>query len=85
MATVGLHPGSTPPWFKKNLQVLGEFLNRFSHKAPLALEFQHESWFDLGVFEFLRNHGASLGVVESDKLQAVQEVTALPFIYMRLR
>ncbi len=73
-----------PPWFKRDLQVLGEFLDKFARKAPLALEFRHASWFEPGVFDLLRKHGASLGVVESDKLAAVQEITA-PFVYMRLR
>ena len=73
-----------PPWFKQDLQALKSFLGKFAEKAPLALEFRHESWFESATFELLRDHRASLGVVESDKLEAVREVTA-PFIYMRLR
>ncbi len=73
-----------PPWFKQDLEVLEGFLGKFADKAPLALEFRHESWFESATFELLRDYQASLGVVESDKLEAVREITA-PFTYMRLR
>ena len=72
------------PWFKQDLEVLKGFLGKFADKAPLALEFRHESWFDSATFDLLRDYQASLGVVESDKLEASREVTA-PFIYLRLR
>ena len=64
--------------------MLEGFLGKFADKAPLALEFRHESWFESATFELLRDYQASLGVVESDKLEAVREITA-PFTYMRLR
>ena len=73
-----------PPWFKQDLDVLEDFLVKFAAKAPLAVEFRHLSWFEPATYDLLREHKAALGVVESDKLEAVREVTA-PFVYMRLR
>ena len=74
-----------PPNFKKNAELLGDFLSRFSAKAKLAFEFRHDSWFDGEVYDLLRNHNTALGVVEKEEgEEVVREVTG-PFVYMRLR
>lgn len=73
-----------PPWFKRQDEVLEDFLGQFGRAVPLALEFRHDSWFDDATFDLLARHNAALAVVESDEREAVREVTA-PFLYMRLR
>lgn len=76
-----------PPNFKKDVEVLGAFLERFTAKARLAFEFRHESWFDDELFDLLRKHNAAFGVVEKEAGEAgvtPREVTG-PFVYMRLR
>ncbi len=73
-----------PPWFRQELEVLEAFLEAHASKWKLALEFRHDSWMQPDTYRCLQNHGASLGVVETDKAEAVREVTA-PFVYVRLR
>lgn len=76
-----------PPFFRKDLPVLREFLARFAARARLAFEFRHGSWFDGETYELLRGHNSALGVVEGEgkeSSEAVKIVTAA-FVYMRLR
>lgn len=76
-----------PPTFKKDVDVLGAFLDKFSTRGKLAFEFRHASWFSDDVFDLLRRHQSAFGVVEKeegDELVVPREVTG-PFVYMRLR
>ena len=73
-----------PPNFKKDMERLGDFVGKFSSRAPLAVEFRHPTWFSEDVFDLLSEHAVSLGVVEADESPATRRVTA-PFVYMRLR
>ena len=76
-----------PPNFKKDLEVLRAFLEKFTTKAKLAFEFRHESWFDDELYDLLRAHNAAFGVVEKEADEAgiaPREVTG-SFVYMRLR
>lgn len=73
-----------PPYFRKDLTLLHNFLEKHSEAARLAVEFRHESWFTQETLELLEEHGASLVIVEADERPALREVTA-PFVYLRLR
>ena len=76
-----------PPNLKKNIEVLGQFLSQYAAGRKLAFEFRHESWFVAEVYGLLREHGAALGVVETEKSEDAPtplEVTG-SFVYMRLR
>jgi uncharacterized protein YecE (DUF72 family) len=77
-----------PPNFKKDIEVLEDFLARFAARAKLAFEFRHASWFDAELFELLRRYNSAFGVVEKeeddDPLETPREVTG-SFVYMRLR
>jgi uncharacterized protein YecE (DUF72 family) len=76
-----------PPNFKKDIDVLGQFLETHHKLGMLAFEFRHESWFDDELFELLRRYNAAFSVVEKDEqdnLATPREVTG-PFVYMRLR
>jgi uncharacterized protein YecE (DUF72 family) len=76
-----------PPNFKKDTDVLDAFLTTFANKGKLAFEFRHESWFADEVYDLLRKHKTTLGVVEKEEGEGPdtpREVTG-SFIYMRLR
>lgn len=76
-----------PPNFKKDVDVLEPFLARFASKGKLAFEFRHESWFADDVYDLLRKHKTTLGVVEKEEGEGAntpREVTG-SFVYMRLR
>lgn len=76
-----------PPNFKRDLEVLEAFLEKFAKQAKLAFEFRHESWFDDELFQLLRKHNTAFGVVEKEEGESGvthREVTG-SFAYMRLR
>ncbi|HWC76619.1 MAG TPA: DUF72 domain-containing protein [Blastocatellia bacterium] len=74
-----------PPNLKKNTEVLSDFLSKYAAKGKLAFEFRNDSWFDEEVYDLLREHNTTLGVVEKeDGTEPVREVTG-SFVYMRLR
>lgn len=73
-----------PPYFRKDTGVLNDFLQSYSPKARLAVEFRHDSWFSDDVLRLLEEHHSSLAVVESEDRSALRQVTA-PFVYVRLR
>lgn len=76
-----------PPFFRKDLVTLEDFLNKFSSQARLSFEFRHASWFCDDLYQLLRQHECALAVVEKEEgegAEAPREATA-PFVYMRLR
>ena len=76
-----------PPNYKKDIEVLDAFLTTFATKGKLAFEFRHESWFSDDVYDLLRTHKTTLGVVEKEEDEGPdtpREVTG-SFVYMRLR
>jgi uncharacterized protein YecE (DUF72 family) len=76
-----------PPNYKKDVEVLDAFLTTFATKGKLAFEFRHESWFADDVYDLLRKHETTLGVVEKEEGEGPdtpREVTG-SFVYMRLR
>ena len=56
-----------PPNYKKDTEVLDAFLDTFATRGKLAFEFRHESWFSDDVYDVLRKHKTTLGVVEKEE------------------
>jgi uncharacterized protein YecE (DUF72 family) len=73
-----------PPNLKLDLERLRSFLRLLPAGIRATFEFRHESWFDEGTFETLRQHNAALCQAESEEL-TVPEVVTADFVYMRLR
>ncbi|MFQ5740820.1 MAG: DUF72 domain-containing protein [Acidobacteriota bacterium] len=73
-----------PPWLRKDLTLLEDFLQNYASQSRLAFEFRHESWMGQETCELLHRFKAALVIVETDSRPPVREVTA-PFVYVRLR
>ena len=73
-----------PPNLKKDLDLLGSFLNDLPATMRAAIEFRHESWLCDDVFEFLKSKNVALCVADSEKLTTPLTPTA-DYGYLRLR
>jgi uncharacterized protein YecE (DUF72 family) len=73
-----------PPYFRKDLAVLDEFLRLLTPGIQAAFEFRHGSWMDAEVFARLRAANVALCVADSEKFTTPVEITA-PYGYFRLR
>lgn len=73
-----------PPFLKKDVTLLSDFLRCVPGEMRSAFEFRHASWFDDEVFGVLKAHNVALCLAESDKLSAPLVATA-NFGYLRLR
>ena len=73
-----------PPTFKKDVEVLRQFLELLPEGTRAAVEFRHVSWHDAAVFDALRARNAALCIADSEKMSTPVEVTA-DYTYLRLR
>jgi uncharacterized protein YecE (DUF72 family) len=75
-----------PPWLKKDIGLLREFLATLPDGFRAAFEFRSSTWFDDETYGALADHRAALVAADTgdEKLPAVIERTA-PFAYARLR
>jgi uncharacterized protein YecE (DUF72 family) len=73
-----------PPFLRKDLPRLTDFLALLPPGARAAFEFRHDSWFADDVYEALRARGAALCWAEADDLQTPFVATA-GWGYLRLR
>ncbi|HWZ65143.1 MAG TPA: DUF72 domain-containing protein [Steroidobacteraceae bacterium] len=73
-----------PPYFRKDLAVLDEFLALLPGGTCAAFEFRHASWMDAEVFARLKSAQVALCVADSEKFSTPVEITA-PYAYFRLR
>jgi uncharacterized protein YecE (DUF72 family) len=73
-----------PPYFRKDLTVLDEFLRLLKPGMQAAFEFRHASWMDAEVFARLRAANVALCVADSEKFATPVEITAA-YGYFRLR
>jgi uncharacterized protein YecE (DUF72 family) len=73
-----------PPYMKKDLAVLDEFLDALPSAAQAAFEFRHRSWLSDDVYERLEAKNLALCVADSEKLSTPVEITA-DYAYFRLR
>jgi uncharacterized protein YecE (DUF72 family) len=73
-----------PPSFRKDRELLVEFLGSLAPGLKCAFEFRHSSWFDNEIFGLLKANHAALCIAESTEL-AVPVVFTADFAYFRLR
>jgi len=74
-----------PPFLKKDLPRLREFLTLLPADCRAAFEFRHESWFDEEVLEVLREHQIALCIAEAEDGVEVPFVSTTDWGYLRLR
>jgi uncharacterized protein YecE (DUF72 family) len=75
-----------PPFFKKDLTVLREFLSKMPADRRIALEFRNPSWFDDSVYGVLGEHDAALcGGDVDEQGKSPPFVATASFGYLRLR
>ena len=91
-ATLGERLGPTlfqlPPYLKKDLSRLQDFLTLLPSGWRAAFEFRDASWFDEDVTALLRSHGAALVAAETDPDESALAVPFVPTAdwgYLRLR
>ena len=74
-----------PPFLKKDLPRLDEFLQLLPPGHRAAFEFRNDSWFDDAVYELLHRAGAALCLSERADNAAPPMVQTAPWGYLRLR
>lgn len=75
----------TPPFLKKDLARLKDFLALLPEGHRAAFEFRNASWFGDDVYALLRAAGASLCVSEREDNEPPPLVETAPWGYVRLR
>jgi uncharacterized protein YecE (DUF72 family) len=73
-----------PPFLKKDLPLLEEFLASLPDDMKAAFEFRHDSWFAEEIFAALKKYNAALCIADSEKLSTPVVATS-DFGYYRLR
>ena len=73
-----------PPYFRRDLALLDDFLGLLPQGTCAAFEFRHASWMDAEVFARLRSRKLALCIADSEKFSTPLEITA-PYAYFRLR
>jgi uncharacterized protein YecE (DUF72 family) len=74
-----------PPFLRKNVTMLGDFLGLLPPDGQAALEFRHQSWFDDEVFAVLRKHNAALCLADADDELTIPFTATADWGYLRLR
>jgi len=74
-----------PPFLKKDVPRLREFLALLPPEGRAAFEFRHESWFDQEVFALLRDRRVALCIAEADGDLEVPFESTADWGYLRLR
>jgi uncharacterized protein YecE (DUF72 family) len=74
-----------PPFLKKDLARLKDFLALLPEGHLAAFEFRHESWFDEEIYAALRAAGAALVLSEREDNVPPPLVETAPWGYLRLR
>lgn len=74
-----------PPNFKKDIARLEAFFQHVAGRAAIALQLQHESWFDEEVYDCLRSHSAALCCADDDGVACEQVVSTANWGLVRLR
>jgi uncharacterized protein YecE (DUF72 family) len=74
-----------PPFFKKDLAVLGDFLADLPPGRQIAFEFRHPSWDDEAVYEMLRARGVMRCTADTDQGDPPPLVATAGTGYLRLR
>jgi uncharacterized protein YecE (DUF72 family) len=74
-----------PPFFKKDLDVLDDFLANLPPGRQIAMEFRNPSWEDESVHALLRARGVMLCTADTDKGDPPPLVATAKTGYLRLR
>ena len=75
-----------PPTMRRNDERLRDFLALLPEGMRVALEFRHDSWFDEGVFDLLRNRNAALCIADVDDVPlGPRFIATADYGYLRLR
>jgi uncharacterized protein YecE (DUF72 family) len=75
-----------PPFLKKDVPLLREFLGELPRELRSAFEFRHVSWFADDVFDALRAHDAALCTGDAEKNDRSPPLVATAsWGYLRLR
>ena len=74
-----------PPYLRKDVPRLRDFLALLPPQRRVSFEFRHQSWFDEEVFGLLRDHQAALCIAEAEVDLAVPFVATSDWGYLRLR
>ena len=74
-----------PPWLRKDLPLLRNFLALLPSRFRIAFEFRHQSWFDEEVFRLLHDHQVALCIAEAEGNLEVPFVATADWGYLRLR
>ena len=74
-----------PPFFKKDVQRLRDFLAQIPEGRRAAFEFRHPTWFDDEVLDALRARGAALCLADTDEAPDPSLVATADWGYLRLR
>jgi len=89
LATLGAKRGPVlfqlPPFLKKDLPRLAEFLKLLPEDHRAAFEFRNDTWFDDEVYAALKGAGASLCFSEREDNAPPPLVETAPWGYVRLR
>jgi uncharacterized protein YecE (DUF72 family) len=89
LATLGAKRGPVlfqlPPFLKKDLSRLTEFLQLLPEDHRAVFEFRNDSWFDDDVYAALRAAGAALCLSEREDNAPPPLVETAPWGYLRLR
>ena len=88
-AVLGSHTGAVlfqlPPYLRKNLPTLQNFLSILPADRAVAFEFRHSSWFDDEVFNCLREHNCALCTADMDETECSNLISTATWGYVRLR
>jgi uncharacterized protein YecE (DUF72 family) len=74
-----------PPFMKRDLDSLRDFLAALPPHRPVAFEFRHPTWRDDAVHEALRAHDAMLCAADTDEGDSPPLVATASSGYLRLR
>ncbi len=74
-----------PPYLRKDLTRLEEFLKLLSADSRAAFEFRHQSWFADDVYDLLKKFGCALCVSETDEEPETPFAATTNWGYLRLR
>ena len=89
LATLGPKRGPVlfqlPPFLKKDLARLADFLPLLPAGHMAAFEFRNDTWFSDDVYDLLKNAGASLCLSEREDNAPPPLVETAPWGYVRLR
>ncbi len=73
-----------PPQFRADTARLADYLALLPREMRFAFEFRHPSWLNDDTYRLLQDHGVSLCLAESERLEIPHVFTA-SFVYFRLR